>query len=89
MIRPGSRRLCSPSGQIVGWFQGRMEFGPRALGGRSLLADPRRTGLRDRLNRRVKHRESFRPFGASILAEDAADWFEFQTGDPGPLLAGT
>ena len=67
------------SGQIVGWFQGRMEFGPRALGGRSLLADPRRTGLRDRLNRRVKHRESFRPFGASILAEDAADWFEFLT----------
>ena len=51
-------------GQIVGWFQGRMEFGPRALGGRSLLADPRRAEIRDLLNRRIKHRESFRPFGA-------------------------
>lgn len=68
------------SGQIVGWFQGRLEFGPRALGGRSLLADPRRGELRDRLNQRVKHRESFRPFGASILAESAADWFEFPAG---------
>jgi carbamoyltransferase len=64
------------AGQIVGWFQGRMEFGPRALGGRSLLADPRRAEMRDLLNRRIKHRESFRPFGASVLAEDAADWFE-------------
>jgi carbamoyltransferase len=63
-------------GQIVGWFQGRMEFGPRALGGRSLLADPRCSRMRDQLNRRIKHRESFRPFGASILAEDAAAWFE-------------
>ena len=70
-------------GQIVGWFQGRMEFGPRALGGRSLLADPRRAGMRDLLNRRIKHRESFRPFGASILAENAADWFLIPTGRPG------
>ncbi|HKI20091.1 MAG TPA: carbamoyltransferase N-terminal domain-containing protein, partial [Isosphaeraceae bacterium] len=54
------------AGQIVGWFQGRLEFGPRALGGRSLLADPRRPGIRDVLNRRIKHRESFRPFGASV-----------------------
>ena len=52
-----------------------MEFGPRALGGRSLLADPRRAEVRDALNRRIKHREPFRPFGASVLAEDAADWF--------------
>jgi carbamoyltransferase len=63
-------------GNIVGWFQGRMEFGPRALGNRSLLADPRRSDTRDILNRRVKHREDFRPFGPSVLAEHAADWFE-------------
>ncbi len=62
-------------GQIVGWFQGRTEFGPRALGGRSLLADPRRAAIRDELNRRIKHREPFRPFGASVLAEDVGDWF--------------
>lgn len=70
-------------GQIVGWFQGRMEFGPRALGARSLLADPRRAKIRDVLNRRIKHRESFRPFGASILAEDVADWFNMPTDRPG------
>jgi carbamoyltransferase len=70
-------------GQIVGWFQGRTEFGPRALGGRSLLADPRRAGMRDALNRRIKHRESFRPFGASVLGEDARDWFSIPTGRPG------
>ena len=62
-------------GQIVGWFQGRMEFGPRALGHRSLLADPRREVVREQLNRRIKHRETFRPFGASVLAEDAEEWF--------------
>ena len=66
-------------GQIVGWFQGRTEFGPRALGGRSLLADPRRAGMRHELNRRIKHREPFRPFGASVLAEDAGDWFSIPT----------
>jgi len=70
-------------GQIVGWFQGRTEFGPRALGGRSLLADPRRPGVRDALNRRIKHREPFRPFGASVRAEDAADWFEIPGDRPG------
>jgi carbamoyltransferase len=68
-------------GQIGGWFQGRLEFGPRALGGRSLLADPRRAEMRALLNRRIKHRESFRPFGASILGENAADWFDIP-GDP-------
>ncbi len=80
-----ARRAASllAEGQIVGWFQGRMEFGPRALGGRSLLADPRRAEMRDVLNRRIKHRESFRPFGASILAEDAADWFEIPGHDAG------
>ena len=63
-------------GLIVGWFQGRMEFGPRALGHRSLLADPRQARVRDELNRRIKHRERFRPFGASVLAEAADQWFE-------------
>ena len=62
-------------GQIVGWFQGRTEFGPRALGNRSLLADPRGARVREELNRRIKHREPFRPFGASVLAEEAGRWF--------------
>ncbi|MGD0896370.1 MAG: carbamoyltransferase C-terminal domain-containing protein [Thermoguttaceae bacterium] len=66
-------------GRIVAWFQGRMEFGPRALGNRSLLADPRHPGMRERLNSRIKHRESFRPFAASVLEEEAAHWFEFPT----------
>lgn len=63
-------------GNIVGWFQGRMEFGPRALGNRSLLADPRRPDTRAILNRRVKHREDFRPFAPSVLAERADEWFD-------------
>ena len=63
-------------GKIVAWFQGRMEFGPRALGNRSLLADPRRPELRNILNQKVKHREDFRPFAPSVLAEHADEWFE-------------
>jgi carbamoyltransferase len=63
-------------GNIIGWFQGRMEFGPRALGNRSLLADPRRPDTRAILNRRVKHREDFRPFAPSVLAECADEWFD-------------
>jgi carbamoyltransferase len=69
-------------GNIVGWFQGRMEFGPRALGNRSLLADPRRPDTRAILNSRVKHREDYRPFAPSVLAERADEWFEI-----GPHLA--
>ena len=69
-------------GNIVGWFQGRMEFGPRALGNRSLLADPRRPDTRAFINRRVKHREDYRPFAPSVLAEHADEWF-----DIGPHLA--
>ncbi|MGH3158675.1 MAG: carbamoyltransferase family protein [Streptosporangiaceae bacterium] len=61
---------------IVAWFQGRMEFGPRALGNRSLLADPRQADTREVLNYKVKHREPFRPFAPSVLAEHATDWFE-------------
>jgi carbamoyltransferase len=63
-------------GKIVGWFQGRMETGPRALGNRSLLADPRRRDMREILNRKIKHREDFRPFAPSVLAEQAAEWFD-------------
>jgi carbamoyltransferase len=62
-------------GGVVGWFQGRMEWGPRALGQRSILADPRRADMQDILNRKIKRRESFRPFAPSILREHVADWF--------------
>ena len=64
------------AGDVVGWFQGRMEFGPRALGHRSIVADPRSETMKDVLNARIKHRESFRPFAPSILAERVGDWFE-------------
>ena len=63
-------------GKIVAWFQGRMEFGPRALGHRSLLADARRPDMRNILNQRVKHREDFRPFAPSVMAEHADEWFD-------------
>ena len=63
-------------GNIVGWFQGRMEFGPRALGNRSILADPRRAEMKDVLNARIKHREAFRPFAPSILEEATGDYFD-------------
>jgi carbamoyltransferase len=65
-------------GALVGWFQGRAELGPRALGNRSLLADPRVADVTDRLNRRVKHREPFRPFAPSVLAEHARSWFRIE-----------
>lgn len=71
-------------GQIVGWFQGRMEWGPRALGNRSILADPRHAGMKDTLNARIKRRESFRPFAPAVLAERQSDIFE---GDhPSPFM---
>ncbi len=63
-------------GQIIGFFDGRLEFGPRALGSRSILADPRRKEMKQRLNDRVKHREAFRPFAASVLSEHQALWFK-------------
>ena len=63
-------------GKVVGWFQGRMEWGPRALGNRSILADPRRSDMKDVLNSKIKRRESFRPFAPSILREAVPDWFE-------------
>jgi carbamoyltransferase len=70
------------AGEIVGWFHGRMEFGPRALGARSILADPRDPAMQSRLNLRVKFRESFRPFAPAVLAEDAADYFELDRESP-------
>jgi carbamoyltransferase len=64
------------AGDVVGWFQGRMEFGPRALGHRSIVADPRRADMKDILNARIKQREPFRPFAPSILADATAEWFD-------------
>ncbi len=71
-------------GKIVGWFQGRMEWGPRALGNRSILADPRNAAIKDVLNAKIKRRESFRPFAPSILREEVAEWFE--TDDDVPFM---
>jgi carbamoyltransferase len=72
--------------KAVGWFQGRMEFGPRALGARSILGDPRSATMQKSLNLRVKYRESFRPFAPAILREDVADWFELAEDSPYMLL---
>jgi carbamoyltransferase len=72
--------------KAVGWFQGRMEFGPRALGNRSILADPRSPSMQKTLNLRVKYRESFRPFAPSVLCEDVQDWFEIERDSPYMLL---
>jgi len=69
-------------GNVVGWFQGRMEWGPRALGNRSIIADPRRDDMKDILNARIKHREKFRPFAPSILQEDVGDYFDQTYPDP-------
>src|SRR5215472_6616519 len=74
-------------GKILGWFQGRAEWGPRALGNRSIVADPRRPEMKEILNRRIKHREIFRPFAPSILAEATADYFEKSYASPFMTLA--
>jgi carbamoyltransferase len=74
-------------GKILGWFQGRAEWGPRALGNRSIVADPRRPEMKEILNRRIKHREIFRPFAPSILAESTADYFEKSHPSPFMTLA--
>jgi len=73
-------------GKTVGWFQGRMEFGPRALGGRSILADPRSEKMQKELNLKIKFRESFRPFAPSILREEVSNWFELNYDSPYMLL---
>ncbi len=72
--------------KAIGWFQGRMEFGPRALGGRSIIGDPRSATMQRTLNLRVKYRESFRPFAPSVLREDVADWFELDNDSPYMLM---
>jgi carbamoyltransferase len=74
LFRQVAERIAA--GDVVGWFQGRMEYGPRALGHRSIVADPRRADMKDILNARIKHREPFRPFAPSILAEATGEWFE-------------
>lgn len=74
------------NGAIVGWFQGRMEFGPRALGNRSILADPRNTDMQRKLNLEIKNRESFRPFAPSVLEEDCKEYFETDTLSPYMLI---
>ncbi|MDQ6479760.1 carbamoyltransferase [Dyadobacter sp. LHD-138] len=73
-------------GNVVGWVQGRMEFGPRALGGRSILGDPRNAEMQKKLNLKIKYRESFRPFAPSVLAEDCADYFDYDGASPYMLL---
>ncbi len=77
---------CLAEGKVVGWFQGRAEFGPRALGNRSILADPRHAGMKDILNARIKRRESFRPFAPAILEECVPEWFENTYPSPFMLL---
>jgi carbamoyltransferase len=72
--------------KAVGWFQGRMEFGPRALGNRSILGDPRSPTMQKLLNLKIKYRESFRPFAPSVLREDLRDWFEIDCDSPYMLM---
>ena len=74
-------------GKILGWYQGRAEWGPRALGNRSIVADPRRPEMKEILNERIKHREIFRPFAPSILAEKTGEWFEKSNPSPFMTLA--
>ena len=82
----GSTADALASGQAIGWFQGRMEFGPRALGARSILGDARAPSMQRTLNLKVKYRESFRPFAPSVLREDVGDWFELNGDSPYMLL---
>jgi carbamoyltransferase len=84
LIRETARHLAA--GKVVGWFQGRMEFGPRALGARSILGDPRSPAMQARMNLKIKFRESFRPFAPSILAEQAGRYFELAGESPYMLL---
>jgi carbamoyltransferase len=85
---PDEAELCRMAaaaiadGQVVGWFQGRMEWGPRSLGNRSILGDPRRADMKDILNLKIKRRESFRPFAPSILRESVPEWFEIDDDVP-------
>ena len=84
MVEQASQALAD--GKAVGWFQGRMEFGPRSLGNRSILGDPRSEKMQKTLNLKIKYRESFRPFAPSVLREDIAEWFEADYDSPYMLL---
>jgi carbamoyltransferase len=84
MLDTTARALAD--GQAVGWFQGRMEFGPRALGNRSILGDPRSPTMQKNLNLKVKYRESFRPFAPSVLREKVTDWFDLDVDTPYMLM---
>jgi carbamoyltransferase len=84
LIREGARALAD--GAAIGWFQGKMEFGPRALGNRSIIADARSPKMQTVLNLKVKYRESFRPFAPSVLREDVGDWFDLDDDSPYMLL---
>ena len=84
LINKTSEFLCKE--KAIGWFQGRMEFGPRALGARSILGDPRSDKMQKNLNLKVKYRESFRPFAPSVLREDLSEWFEMDVDSPYMLL---
>ncbi len=84
MIKITSEELAKE--KTVGWFQGRMEFGPRALGGRSIIADPRSSKMQKNLNLKVKFRESFRPFAPSVIREDLSNWFDLNCDSPYMLL---
>jgi carbamoyltransferase len=86
IVRETARRIAD--NQIIGWFQGRMEFGPRALGNRSILANPANPEMKDKLNLVIKRREPFRPFAASVLVEALHDWFEIPGPSPFMLLVG-
>ena len=91
--RTSSGDICADTarllaeGNVFGWFQGRSEFGPRALGNRSILADPRTPAMKDKLNKRVKHRQAFRPFAPVVLAERVNEVFEGEAESPFMLLA--
>ena len=84
MLKQAAQSLSDQ--KVVGWFQGRMEFGPRALGGRSILGDPRSEAMQKTLNLKIKYRESFRPFAPSVLREKVGDWFELNGDSPYMLL---
>ena len=75
------------AGQVVGWFQGRMEFGPRALGSRSILGDPRDPQMQSRMNLQIKFRESFRPFAPAVLRDRCSDYFVLRPNDDRPYMS--
>ncbi len=85
LVKATAQRIAE--GKVIGWFQGRMEWGPRALGNRSIVVDPRRADMKDLLNSRIKRREPFRPFAPSILLERVGDYFEETHPSPFMLMA--